>query len=584
MYTDELNSLILIALLKKHGIKNIVVSPGGTNDCFALSVQHDPYFTLYSAVDERHAAYLGCGLAAEIGAPVVINCTGATASRNYMSALTEAYYRKLPILAVTCSQVASHLGNMWPQMTNRMSPPADTVRLSVQCPIPRDSVEIRHCELTVNRAILELSRHGGGPVHINLETNYLERLDVMELPSVTMMRRIMPTDETWPTIPKDAKVAVWIGSHRPFSNAEEAALAAFVANHNAVILGDQTSNCHLPQFVLSELVCMQKGLANNEKYSELKPDLIIHLGEISGDYPTPFYLRGMCPVWRVSEDGELRDYLNRLEVVFEMPDRIFLERYSDDSSANDSYLKAWKGAYETIVAGINEDMPFSHLWIAKHLAEKLPDDSELHLGILNQLRCMNVFETKARTRHSNVGGFGIDGNISSLIGASFAKRHRLYVGVVGDLSFFYDLNAIGNRHIGNNVRILVVNNGEGGEFTMPINGFYKVGGEDIRPYIAAKGHFGCKSKSLLKQFVECLGFEYLAASTKAEFHDAVTAFLRDSDRPVIMECFTDATAEAAALAPLMEIDALRKDGRNLKSMVSGILPQRVKNVIKAAIE
>ena len=89
-YTDERNVQILIALLKKHGIKHIVASPGSTNVTFVGSVQQDSFFEIYSCVDERSAAYMACGLAAEIMQPVVLSCTGATASRNYFPALTEA--------------------------------------------------------------------------------------------------------------------------------------------------------------------------------------------------------------------------------------------------------------------------------------------------------------------------------------------------------------------------------------------------------------------------------------------------------------------------------------------------------------
>ena len=103
-YTDEKNVQIILSLLKANGIKRIVASPGSSNSPFVASVQFDKYFEVYSSVDERSAAYLACGLAAETDEPVVISCTGATASRNYASGLTEAFYRKLPVLAITSSQ------------------------------------------------------------------------------------------------------------------------------------------------------------------------------------------------------------------------------------------------------------------------------------------------------------------------------------------------------------------------------------------------------------------------------------------------------------------------------------------------
>ena len=110
MYSSEKNVQILLSLLKEHGIKKMILSPGSANASFVASAQYDGEFELYSSVDERSAAYIACGLAEESGEPVVICCTGATASRNYMAGLTEAYYRKLPIIAVTATRPLAWIG------------------------------------------------------------------------------------------------------------------------------------------------------------------------------------------------------------------------------------------------------------------------------------------------------------------------------------------------------------------------------------------------------------------------------------------------------------------------------------------
>lgn len=129
-YTDERNVQILIALLKAHGIKQVIASPGSANVTFVGSLQQDPWFEMYSCVDERSAAYMACGMAAESGEPVVLSCTGATASRNYFPALTEAFYRKLPILAVTSTQEESKIGHLIPQVIDRHQQPSDIVKCS----------------------------------------------------------------------------------------------------------------------------------------------------------------------------------------------------------------------------------------------------------------------------------------------------------------------------------------------------------------------------------------------------------------------------------------------------------------------
>ena len=111
-YTAERNVQIVIALMKAHGVRYVVASPGTTNITLVGSLQQDPFFKIFSSVDERSAAYMACGIAAETGEPVALSCTGATASRNYMPGLTEAYYRKLPILAITSTQHTGRIGNL----------------------------------------------------------------------------------------------------------------------------------------------------------------------------------------------------------------------------------------------------------------------------------------------------------------------------------------------------------------------------------------------------------------------------------------------------------------------------------------
>ena len=137
-YTDERNAQIVIALMKAHGIRKVIASPGTTNICLIASIQNDPFFEIYSSPEERSAAYIACGMAAESCEPVAISCTGATASRNYLPALTEAYYRKLPILAITSSRKSYRIGHNFDQVTDRTLLPRDVAKISVQMPLVYD--------------------------------------------------------------------------------------------------------------------------------------------------------------------------------------------------------------------------------------------------------------------------------------------------------------------------------------------------------------------------------------------------------------------------------------------------------------
>ena len=506
LYTDEKNVQILIALLKANGIRKIVASPGAKNITFVGSLQNDPFFEMYSVVDERSAAYMACGLAAESGEPVVLSCTGATASRNYMSGLTEAYYRKLPILAVTSSDLIEEVGHHIAQVTDRSVMPNDVVKHSIDLQLVKDNTDRWSCEIKATNAILELSRRGGGPAHINLITDSSPSYRTKDLPKVRNIKRITKSS-SFPPMPK-GRIAVFVGSHVKMNQEQINSLEHFCECNDAVVFCDHSSGYNGKYSVINTLFSSQRL----SSYDELRSDLLIHIGEITGDYSVGNVVGKQ--VWRVSEDGELRDTFRKLKYVFEMPEKDFFEHYTQKEKSSDNYLVQCNNVLKNLYDKI-PDLLFSNLWVAKKIHKHIPENSVVHFGILNSLRSWNFFKLPNSVNSScNVGGFGIDGCLSSLIGASFANKNKLYFAVIGDLSFFYDMNAIGNRHVGNNLRILLINNGKGSEFRI-FNHIAAQFGESTDKFIAAGGHFGKKSKSLVKNYSESLGFEYLSATNKS---------------------------------------------------------------------
>ncbi len=545
-YTNNKNTQILIALLKAKGIKKVIVSPGTTNIPFIGSIQNDPYFEIYSVVDERSAAYMACGLAEETGEPVILNCTGATAARNYMSGLTEAFYRKLPILSITMRENNKKVGHNHAQITDRTVKPNDVVKHSVELEVVNDNVDSWSCETKVNNALLELTRHGGGPVHINVIVDIDTINNNNKLPQVRNIKRITTADE-FPKLPK-GRIAVFIGSHKKMNQKQIDVLDSFCASNDAVVFCDHTSGYNGKYAVNTPLYCSQRL----SKCNKLRPDLLIHIGEITGDY----YIKKIIAnnIWRVSEDGELKDTFQKLSSVFEMSEMEFFTNYTNDNRLNNQYLNDCNKTIDNLYSSIPE-IPFSNIWIAKSLHTKIPENSVIHFGILNSLRAWNFFKLpKSVDSKSNVGGFGIDGCMSSLIGASLANRNKLYYCVLGDLAFFYDLNSIGNRNIGNNIRILLVNNGKGTEFRN-FNHAAAQFGDTADRYIAAAGHFGNKSETLVKNFSENLGFEYLSAHSKDEFGSVAERFTDPAiqDKPILLEVFTDSEDESKALEMITSI-------------------------------
>ena len=579
-YSDEKNVQILISLLKSHNIRDIVASPGATNVSFVASCQQDSYFNMYSCVDERSAAYIACGIAGETGNPVVLTCTGATASRNYLSGLTEAYYRKLPILALTSSRPSGWIGHDIQQVTDRRSPPPDTALMSAQIPIIHDADEEWAYTVKINEALLELRHRGGGPVHINLETTYSSDFSVEALPEVPAIYRISAGDH-FPKI-ECGKIGICVGAHKKWSSELTEAVDAFCEKYDAVVLCDQTSNYRGKYRILSTVVCSQR--IENSGLRDF--DLLIHIGDVTG----ATFAFNTQAVWRVCEDGKVKDTFRKLRLVFEMSELQFFRQYADISKPRNSLSRQylyWQAECKRLY-DLMPELPFSNMWIAQQTLPQLPENAILHLGIYNTLRSWDFFESPPTVDcYCNTGGFGIDGNISTLLGASLARPDQICFGVVGDLSFFYDMNSLGNRHLSSNFRLLVINNGKGIEFRQHINRAAQFG-EDTDTYIAAAGHYGNKSRVLVRHYAEDLGFIYLTASNKEEFKTALPQFISPCkiNKPILFEVFTDTEAEDAALLAARTVDASKyksKDTNRTKKTIRKVYGEKGAEAVKKLI-
>lgn len=556
-FSEEHNVQILLALLKEHGIKRVVASPGSTNVCFVGSIQNDPYFEVYSCVDERSAAYMACGIAEETGDPVILSCTGATASRNYYPAMTEAFYRRLPVIAITSSQQPERIGHMLTQVTDRRQLAADVVYMSVQVPIVLSDDEKWNCEIQLNKALIACKQRGGGPVHINLITNRSRSFGVNELPKVNCIKHYNYEDNL-PELPKGKKV-VFIGSHRHMNVDETDLIDRFCASQDAVVFYEMTSGYYGRYGIKYDLLAAQK--MTNSDFKNI--DLLINIGEIAGADFQPFIKPKQ--VWRVSRDGEIKDPFRKLTAIFEMSERTFFSNYIIEGESKHELYDSYKTETERLFRKLESvELPFSIFWIAENLAHRFPSNSEVHAGILNSFRALNLFEFPPKVRgYCNVGGYGIDGCVSSLIGASFIHPDKLYFGMFGDLAFFYDMNCIGNRHIKNNIRIILINNGKGNEFHNSGQLWEKAfSSDDIDKYGSAAGHFGNKSKDLVKHFVTDLGFEYFSSSCKEDFFETAQVFTQAeiTSKPLFWEIFTNGEDDASAYQMLrsLEKDAIVK--------------------------
>lgn len=564
-YTVEKHTQILIALLKAHKIKKVIASPGTTNISLIGSLQSDPFFEIYSSVDERSAAYIACGMAAASGEPVVLSCTGATASRNYLPGLTEAFYRKLPVLAITSSQHFGRVGQYYSQVIDRSSLLADIALESVQVDCVYTEEDEWACGLNINKALLALRKAGGGPAHINLRTTYSQDFSVQTLPAVKYITYISDF-KNMPSLDDFKHIAILVGVHNKWSEELKSAVEDFCGAYNAVVIRNHASN------YTGEYGYNPDLIINMKQYIPLteKADLVIYIGSISR------YNSGMNEkaMWRVNPDGIIRDSEKKLTHVFAMEEADFFRYYANlkNGKKNNSYAKQWQDEVSCILENISE-LPFCNVWIARMLSRSLPEHSVFHLSGSNTARAWNFFPISNSIEcYSNDGTMGIDGQISALVGESLVNPKKLHFGAVGDLTFFYDMNSLGNRHIKNNIRLLVVNNGKGAEFRIYTH-FANNFGEEADKYMAAAGHYGNKSKALIKHYVEDLGFEYLTASTKEEFIEAMKRFTTPvlTERSMVFEVFTDSKDESDGIYAM----------NHIVSNLSGKAKDKAKELIKS---
>lgn len=593
MYTNEKHALILLSLLKEHNIKKIIVSPGSTNIPISVAVQRDDFFEVFSSVDERSAAYMAIGLSQVSGEPVVISCTGATASRNYMSALTEAYYRKLPIISVTSFNGNENIGHLVAQNLDRRVMPNDTAKMSVQIPYIHNLDNEWECNTLINKALIACRKNGGGPVNINIASLYSGNFSVKKLPKTRVIHYANYTNISNFRI-EDKNIGFFIGSHKDFSESETSLIDQFCEKYNAVVFCDHTSGYYGKYKILGSLVCSNFG-PTDSSWNEYLPDLIFHLGEVSGDYSGHRVLKEAKKVWRISEDGEVRDLTRKLDLIYHGSISSFLSNIKINfEKSTPSFFKKWKTADDKLRLKFKKlDLPFSNIWIASQLHNNIPKNSVINFAILNSLRTWNLFKVDDSIRSfSNVGGFGIDGCMSSAIGGALSQSEILHFLVTGDLAFFYDINSLANRHLPKNLRILLINNGGGIEF----KNYSHMASEiniDSNELIAAGGHFNANmngtssisepnersQNSLAKVWCEKLNFNYYSASNKEDFL-ALSDCLFSTSRsnPIIIEAFTKDWEESIALKVSSNFDKTNTD--KLIQEFKGVLPKNYKNYIK----
>ncbi len=573
LYTVQENVRIVIALLKQYKIRHIVVSPGGTNIPISQAVQDDPFFHCYSVPDERSAMYFAIGLHLQTGEVIATSCTSAQATRNYVPGLTEAFYKHTPILAITTAKLERFQYQDYMQAPDQCSLPKDSVKKTYDLPPVTDDntrIQVYH---NAKEAMLETTHRNSGPVQLNIRIIDAQQgqFENIELPSIRPLKRYMAWDEWGDCNLNGKKVLIVVGEHRPFSEKQQNAIDSFCDSYNAVVYVNHLSNYNGKYSIQANLLVTCGGFA------QLKPDILITIGGQTGDYSIYGSLKsiGNAEHWRIAEDGEYVDTYCYLTKIFECPDWFFFDKMKRPCSVEHSYYEEWN----KLNVGMNFDVeiPFSNLYTAQQLYKLIPNNSIMNFAILNSLRCWSYFPLDSSIQgFANVAAFGIDGCNSMLIGESINTKELCFI-VTGDLAFFYDMNSLGIRHIKNNVRVLLINNGGGGEFKIMTRNWKQ--DVHVDAFISANGHNGSA-----KGWAENCGFQYLTASSKDDFNIVKNTFVNRSDKPILLEVFTLEDDEVLAMNEFIAANHIETAQKRVNKVLKNIIGETGIKVVKQILK
>lgn len=553
MYTDKKSILQLAALLKAHGIRKIVLCPGSRNIPIVQTLANIPDFTCYPMTDERSAGFFALGLALHGGTPAAVCCTSGTALLNLHPAVAEAFYQQVPLVVISADRPAAWIGQMDGQTLPQPGVFGSLVKKSVDLPEVDSEESEWYCNRLINEALLELNHHGKGPVHINVPISEpFFKLPVTELPEVRVITRYQG-------------LSVYDKDYQPLIdrlNRYQRRMAV-VGQMNLIYLFDKRytkmlykhfawfteniSNQTVPGVPIRNIEPLLCSM-NFETQQKMRPELLITYGGHIISKRLKKFLRRHPPVehWHIAPDGEVVDLYGSLTTVIEMDPFEFLEKIAPMmENRTPEYPRQWEALSKAIPQA---QFDYSEMSAIGAVIKNLPAPCSLHLANSSVVRYAQLFDIPANVEIlSNRGTNGIEGSLSTALGYATASDKLNYL-FIGDLSFFYDMNALWNSNYGANIRILLLNN-EGGEIFHALPGLELH--ENARRFVTANH---CTTA---KAWAEDRGFEYLSARNSEELNAAVTVFTQASvtNRPMLLEVFTDKN---------LDIEMLKEYYHNLK--------------------
>jgi len=534
---DFIKIRLLATLLRDYGIKEIVLSPGGRDVPLVRMFEYNSdTFNLHFVTDERSAAYFGLGLATQLGRPVACVCTSGTAASNYLPAVTEAFFTHIPMIFITADRQKVYHGQGEDQTIPQDNIYSGVVKREITVPEGSGYKVEYQTRRDICDCILESTHNVPGPVHINMAIDNitiggkLPREDWKLLP--TIKPHILRTSfndgyeqiNKWRVaLAKSKRILVVYGQNAPRNEEQLKYIDLFVGKYNCVVVTDLISNLNC-NYSLKPYNMLQ-AISKEQFDRELTPDILITVGgkRLMND-PLTSKIRGgdkKIRHWSVSPDGVIHDFYFRLSSVIEMSQDLFFKFFSEfegELSNDGKYYNKWREFVDKYDSPVIRK--FNSQYIQSKFLPAIPSNSILHLGVgLSFYDCRRFSLNNNVAVYCNMGTNGIDGCTSTFMGQCAVEKNRLCFLLVGDLSFFYDMNSIWNKQLTGKMRILLVNNNGTGLLRN-----HRLKGISSVHNTKAEG------------WVKSTGFEYISAESKDEFDSKLAYFLDESvDKPLFFE-------------------------------------------------
>ncbi|WP_031429150.1 2-succinyl-5-enolpyruvyl-6-hydroxy-3-cyclohexene-1-carboxylic-acid synthase [Flavimarina sp. Hel_I_48] len=546
----------VITLCLSKGIDHVVISPGSRNAPLTIGFSHHPEIKAFSIVDERCAAFFALGLAQQLQKPVAICCTSGSALLNYYPAIAEAFYSDIPLVVLSADRPIERIdigdgqtirqrnvfenhilysANLYSELVME-----ETVHDQKLQQKQREATT--HNQQEINKA-LNTAIEKNGPVHINIpfyEPLYQTTETAQPAPifvSPKVKKEELSTEELQPF------AKIWNTSHKkivlvgvlPPDALEKEFLNALATDPSVLIFTETTSNLDHPNAFtrIDNLI----GSLDTEGFQKLQPDLLVTFGGMVISKKIKAFLRNFRPKqhWHI-DPKKAYDTFFCLNRHFEVTPNTFWKRFLP---LTEKLASAYFSTWNTIKIHRDKkheeylkDMQWCDFKAFQIILEKIPDKSMLQLGNSSTVRYVQLFDIdKSLKVFCNRGTSGIDGSTSTAIGAALGSATPTTL-ITGDLSFLYDSNALWNRYIPGNFKIIVINNNGGGIFRI------LPGNKDTKEFT---DFFETTHNLTAEHLAKMYDFKYYQASTSSALEDELVKFYTENDKPSILEISTPRT-------------------------------------------